>query len=58
MSPLETFFAFGFFSVFAVFLLATGFRYLPKLLGLHRTVGYNNFNQCDSQKYLEDILNF
>jgi hypothetical protein len=36
MSPLETFFACGFVSTFAVAILATWFRYLPTLISQYR----------------------
>lgn len=36
MLEFETFFAFSFVCTFAVALLATGWRYLPMLVALHR----------------------
>lgn len=57
MSPLETFVAFGFISTFAVALLATWFRYLPKLISLYRNIAYQ-WNQPSSQKYGLDKLMF
>ena len=49
MSPLETFFTFSFVSTFAVALLATWFRYVPRLISLYRVLAYQ-WNQPSSQK--------
>lgn len=55
MSAMENFFAFGFISVFAVFLLATWFRYLPTLVNLYRIIMYK---QANRENYLKDNFNF
>ena len=53
MSPFETFFAFGFVSILAVALLATGYRYMPTLIALYRILVYQ-WNQPIPPKYALD----
>jgi hypothetical protein len=50
MSLLEKFFAFSFFSAFAVAILATWWRYLPTLITFYRSVIRDN--RLSSAKYL------
>ena len=57
MSPFETFFAFGFVSILAVALLATGYRYMPTLIAFYRIIVYQ-WHQPIPPKYALDNLKF
>ena len=57
MPPLETFFACGFVSTFAVAILATWFRYLPALIFLYRILVYH-LERSSPEKYITHKFNF
>lgn len=51
MSHLETFFACGFVSTFAVTLISTWFRYLPAIVSLYRII----LSSLEQPRHKEDI---
>ncbi len=55
MSPLETFFACGFISTFAVALISTWLRYLPTIISLYRIFA-NDLEQLNPQRNI--LTNF
>lgn len=52
MPPLETFFTFSFVSVFAAAMLATCWRYLPRMIAFYRTIVSDR--QRTLAKYIND----